>query len=200
MLLGLDIATTTGWCAGDGSSLPSLGSFTMPKVTDDLGDYGDFYFRWLHAKITELQDEAEAETTPGVYGARLVDPKAVIIVFEAPLLPPARYDPVKNRMVQQTNAYTTRKLQGLAMLTEVVGRQRNCVTEEINLATVKKQVGGTGSAGKADMMAVAKKCGLNPPTHDAADAFGVWILAMRAYARQYQHIWDQRLYGGKGLV
>lgn len=200
MLLGLDLATTTGWCAGDGSSLPSLGSFTMPKVSDDLGDYGDFYFRWLHGKVNELQEEAEAETTPGVYGPRLVDRKAVIIVFEAPLLPPARYDPVKNRMVQQTNAATTRKLQGLAMLTEVVGRQRNCVTEECNLATVKKEVGGGGKADKADMMAVAKKCGLNPPTHDAADAFGVWILAMRAYARQYQHIWDKRLYGGRGLV
>lgn len=200
MLLGLDIATTTGWCAGDGSCAPSLGAFTMPKVTDDLGDYGDFYFRWLHGKITELQIDGDLETTSGTFGARMADRKALIIVFEAPLLPPARYDPVKNRMVQQTNAATTRKLQGLAMLTEVVGRQRNCVTEECNLATVKKEVGGTGKAGKEDMMAVAKRCGLNPPTHDAADAFGVWILAMRTYARQYQHLWDQKLYGGRGLV
>ena len=60
--------------------------------------------------------------------------------------------------------------------------------------------GGSGKAAKPDMMAAAKKCGLNPPTHDAADAFGVWVLMMRAYARQYQHQWDQRLYGGRGLL
>ena len=71
MLLGLDLATTTGWCAGDGSSLPSLGSFTMPKVTDDLGDYGDFYFRWLHGKVTELQEEAEAEIAPVPVGKQV---------------------------------------------------------------------------------------------------------------------------------
>lgn len=200
MLLGLDLASTTGWCAGDGSSLPSLGSFTMPKSGDDLGDFGDFYFRWLHGKISELQQETGAEVTPGTYGDRLVSPRALIIVFEAPILPGARYDPVKNRMVQQTNIATTRKLQGLAFVTEIVGRQRNCLTEECSLSTVKKEVGGAGKADKADMMAVAKKCGLNPPTHDAADAFGVWILAMRAYARQYQHVWDKKLYGGRGLV
>lgn len=200
MLLGLDLATTTGWCAGDGSSLPSLGSFTMPKSTDELGDFADFYFRWLHGKITELQMEADVETQAGTYGARSVDPKALIIVFEAPILPGARFDPVKNRMVQQTNIATTRKLQGLAFVTEMVARQRNCLAEECSLSTVKKEVGGGGKADKADMMAVAKKCGLNPPTHDAADAFGVWILAMRAYARQYQHAWDKKLYGGRGLV
>lgn len=200
MLLGLDLATTTGWCAGDGSSLPSLGSFTMPKVTHDLGDFADFYFRWLHGKITELQMEADIETQAGTYGARSADRKSLIIVFEAPILPGARYDPEKNRMVQQTNIATTRKLQGLAFVTEMVARQRNCLAEECSLSTVKKEVGGGGKADKADMMAVAKKCGLNPPTHDAADAFGVWILAMRAYARQYQHAWDKKLYSGRGLV
>lgn len=195
MMLGLDLATTTGWCAGEGATAPSLGSVKIPSDPSELGRFGDFFFRWLHAKITELMEEAGIETTAGDFGPRCVDPKAFIIVFEAPILPGERYDPVKNRMVKQTNIMTTRRLQGLAFVVELIAQQRNCICEETALSTVKKQVGGSGRADKLDMMAVAKKCGLSPPTHDAADAFGVWIVTMRAYARQYQHLWDQKLYG-----
>lgn len=200
MLLALDLATTTGWCAGDGSSLPSLGSVTMPKTGEENGPYFDFFFRWMHAKISELQAEFEVETEPGDFGPRSVDRKALICAIEAPMLPAARYNSEKNKWEKTTNLATTRKLQGLAGFAETICYQRNVLCEEVYASQVKSAIGGSGKAAKPDMMAAAKKCGLNPPTHDAADAFGVWVLMMRAYARQYQHQWDQRLYGGRGLL
>lgn len=199
MLLALDLATTTGWCAGDGSSLPALGAVTLPKSGEENGPYFDFFFRWMHAKITELQADAAIETSPGDFGPRSVDPKALICAIEAPLLPPARYDAEKNKWVRTTNLATTRKLQGLAGFAETICFQRNVLCEEVYGSQVKAAL-GSGRNEKPDMMAAAKRCGLNPPTHDAADAFGVWVLMMRAYARHHQHQWDQRLYGGRGLL
>lgn len=197
-LLCLDTATTTGFCHGTGAELPALGHVTMPSTGDDVGTFLDYFYRWLHAKITELQGEYDVDTNPGTFGPRSVDPKALIVVFEAPLLPKAKFDKEKNRLIQApTNIATTRKLQGLAGVLEMVCIQRNVVCEEVYLQTVKAALGG-GRAEKPDMMHVAQKCGLAPKKHDEADAFGVFICAMRAYARQYQHMWDQRLYGGKG--
>lgn len=199
MLLALDLATTTGWCAGDGSVLPQLGTVRMPDTKEEVGPFLDYFFRWMHAKVTELQQEFEIETTPGVYGPRSVDRKALICVIEAPLLPKARIDTTpgaNGRLIQApTSIATTRKLQGLAGFAETVCFQRNVLIEEVHLQSVKKALGGSGRADKPDMMAAAERCGLKPKVHDEADAFGVWICAMRAYARQYQHLWDQRLYG-----
>ena len=67
-------------------------------------------------------------------------------------------------------------------------------------STIKKGLGGFGGADKDDMMAAAKRAGMHPKVHDEADAFGMWIVVMRTYAKQYQHIWDQRLYGNRRLA
>lgn len=205
MLFTLDLATTTGWCAGAGSDLPALGHVRMPDTKEDVGSFLDFYFRWLHLKITDLQAELDPETLmdPTPYGAKLRNPKDLIIVFEAPLLPRAKIDPDPTkggRIIQApVTIATTRKLQGLAGVTEMVAIQRGCLIEEVYGATVKKQLGGSGRAEKPDMMAAAERCGLKPKVHDEADAFGVWICAVRAYRKEFQRIWDQRLYGPRGL-
>lgn len=206
MILTLDLATTTGFCFGAGDQTPALGHVRMPDTKEDVGTFLDFYFRWLHAKITDLQAEANVACYPTPYGAKLEDPKSLICVFEAPIEMRARIDPdptKKGRIIQApTSAATSRKLKGLAGVTEMVCIQRGVLCEEVNLMTVKKALGGFGEAGKDDMMAAAERCGLKPKVHDEADAFGIWIVSMRAYARQYQHLWDQRLYGRRvgGLV
>lgn len=205
MLLTLDLATTTGWCAGAGGDLPALGHIRMPNEKDDVGNFLDFYFRWLHLKITDLQAELgpDEEMDPTPWGAKLRNPRSLIIVFEAPLLPRAHihHDPVKGAQLKQApvTTDTTRKLQGLSGVTEMVAVQRGCLVEEVNVQTVKKAL-GTGSNDKADMMAAAKRCGLAPKVHDEADAFGIWILAVRAYRKEFQRVWDQRLYGPRSLV
>jgi len=202
MILTLDLATTTGWCFGAGDITPALGHVRMPDTKEDVGTFLDFYYRWLHAKITDCQAEVGAECHPTPFGARNEDRKAVICVFEAPIMPRAKIDPdptKHGRIIQApVSIATTRKLQGLAGVTEMVCVQRNVLCEEVAGATIKKQLGGSGRADKPDMMAAAERCGMKPKVHDEADAFGIWICAMRAYARTYQHLWDQKLYGRRG--
>lgn len=65
MILTLDCATATGWCAGDGSTTPIVGNVNLPKGIDDP-QYFDFWRRWL----IQLFD----------------DVKPTIVVFEAPFL------------------------------------------------------------------------------------------------------------------
>ena len=202
MLLALDLATTTGWCAGAGDISPALGHVRMPDTKEDVGSFLYFYRRWLHRKLDELFEEVNAECHPTADGLKLENPRDVIIAFEAPLLPRAHlhHDPVKGAQLKQApvTMATTRKLQGLAGVTEMVAIERGCLCEEANLQSVKKALGGAG--GKEDMMAAAKRCGLAPKVHDEADAFGLWILAVRAYAKQFQRVWDQKLYGPTRLV
>lgn len=198
--LALDLATSTGWCHGDGSSDPSLGTLTLKNTGEDLGPFGDQFFRWLHAKLTDIMDEGELETEPGSYGKRLKDPTGLLVTLEAPILPAAKFDPKTGRMKATTNPATTRKLQGLAFLVETVCFQRNVTCEETYISTVKKALGGSGNANKVDMMAAAQGCGLKPPTHDAADAFGIWLLQVREYAPEYRAIWDKRLYKSFGAM
>lgn len=198
-LLTLDLATKTGFCSGSGEKSPDLGHVTMPDTKEDVGSFLDFFYRWLNSQLTELMEDLELETAPGPYGPRLVDEDALRVVFEAPMLPKAKIDDTGTLRQAPTTIATTRKLQGLAGVAEMVCVQRNVSVREVFLQTVKKELGGTGSAGKPDMMAAAKRCGMDPKTFDEADAFGVWLVAVRHYARQFQQLWDQRLYGGRGL-
>lgn len=205
MILTLDLATVTGWCFGAGDELPALGHVRMPDTKEDVGSFLDFFYRWLNLKVTDAMAEIgpDLQTDPSPYGARLRNPKDLIIVFEAPLLPRAQLvlDPIKGKQLKQApvTIATTRKLQGLAGVTEMVAIQRGCLCEEVNLQSVKKALGASGG-GKDDMMSAAQRCGLKPKVHDEADAFGIWIMAIRAYRRQFQRLWDQKLYGPRSLV
>lgn len=198
--LALDLATATGWCHGDGSSDPSLGTLTLSKTGEDLGPFFDQFFRWLHAKITDLIEEGGFETVAGTYGIRIVNPSDIVVTLEAPILPAARFDEKTGRMKATTNPATTRKLQGLAGVVEMVCFQRNVTCEETYISTVKKTLAGSGNANKVDMMAAAQGCGLRPPTHDAADAFGIWLLQIRTYAPEHRASWDKRLYKSFGAM
>lgn len=177
MLLALDLATKTGWCAGSGEQSPELGHVTMPDTGEEVGPFLDFYMQWLELQLREYQPS--------------------MVIFEAPLLPKASIDDRGHLKQAPTTIATTRKLQGLAGVTEMVCFRAKLEVREVYLQTVKKELGGHGHATKVDMMAAAKRCGLEPRTYDEADAFGVWLVAVRHYAKQFQHVWDQRLYGGR---
>jgi hypothetical protein len=195
-LLALDLATSTGWCSGSGEKSPELGSFNMPSTGEEVGPFLDFFYRWLNAKLTELLEDLELATVPGPFGPKPANAADLMVIMEAPLLPRAKIDETGTLRQAPTSIATTRKLQGLAGVCEMVCYQRGVDIREVNLQTVKKELGG-GGGGKPDMMAAAKRCGLNPKVFDEADAFGVWIVGVRHYARQFQQIWDQRLYGGR---
>ncbi len=179
MILGLDIASCTGWCMGDGSDLPLLGSISMPSTGDEIGPFLDFYDLWLNAKIALLKAAAEgAGTEP-------------LVVFEAPVLPSARFDREKGKLIKApTSIVVTRKLQGLAGVTEMVcHRQKVPVREEFQ-QSVKLGLTGKGNADKLMCMAAAKRFGVAPANFDEADAFGVWLVGgVRKYAKKHAKRW-----------
>jgi len=149
----------------------------MPDTKEEVGPFLDFFYKWFATKLDEYQ------------------PK--VVTFEAPFLPKARIDEHGHLKQAPTSMAVTRKLQGLAGVCEMVCFQKGIDVYEVNLGSVKSAMGGQRGAGKPDIMAAAKRCGMDPKNFDEADAFGVWIVTVRHYAKQYQHIWDQRLYGGR---
>lgn len=169
-ILTLDLATQTGWCVGTpgGNAPPCLGTIRMPKTGPEIGPFLDFFDHWISRMI---EDEAPD-----------------VIVFEAPYLPGNR---------SQVSLHTTRKLQGLASHLELVCFRARVAVYELQHSTVKKAL-GSGKFDKAQMMAAARRAGMDPQTEDEADAFGIWIAALRKLCPEHQGEWDARL--SRGIV
>ena len=136
----------------------SAGSFKKPRARSVLRGVGLFLSTW------------EDWLRPQV---REVGPS--LIVFEAPIL------------AGQTQIATTRKLQGMAGVTEMVAHRAGIECAEVATSQVKKALTGSGKADKAQMIAAAKAYGFDPKTSDEADAFGIWICAVRL--RHPSHAW-----------
>lgn len=175
MLLALDLATNTGWCAGTGEDMPELGTVRMPSTGEEIGPFADFFERWLSRHLDELQPS--------------------MVLFEAPLLPTAKFD----RQTQvftpaPTTIATTGKLQWMAGDVERQCYRRHLEVRQVYGSTVKKELSGSGKGQKPDMMAAARKCGVNPANFDEADAFGCWLVGVRYYATGYRPKWDRLLY------
>ncbi|MCO8017520.1 crossover junction endodeoxyribonuclease RuvC [Brevundimonas diminuta] len=98
-----------------------------------------------------------------------------LIVFEAPIL------------AGQTQIATTRKLQGMAGVTEMVAHRAGIECAEVATSQVKKALTGNGRAEKPAMMAACRAYGFDPKTSDEADAFGIWLCAVRF--RHPSHAW-----------
>ena len=182
MLLAFDIANTTGWCAGDGSELPASGVVTLPtpEDKDDLGPVFDFWDRWLGKHLDEWEPTR--------------------VLYEAPTLPRPTIDPRTGKAVQRTTTATTRRLYSMQSFLEVQCLRRRIPCFECPIQSIKKELTGNGRAQKDDMVLMAKRCGLNPKTHDEADAFAVWLMGVRYYAKEHQQMWDKRIYSGKGFL
>lgn len=155
-----------------------------------MGPFLDFYDRWFNMRLDVLIGAFEA------LPAAKRSPLGPIVIFEAPILPSTRFDPVKKIHVPApTNIATTRKLQGLAGMTEMICHRRKVEVREEYLQTIKKGLAGNGRADKLDMIRAAKRAGLTDPTADEADAFGVWLIGgVRNYAKPFSRRWDALLY------
>ena len=170
MIVALDLATLTGFAYGPGDTgeLPMLGSVRMPSTGDDLGRFLRFYRDWLTGMLSEVEP--------------------TILIYESPVLH------------NSTSLMTVRKLNGLCGMTEVVAGDLNLAYRkngdaEIELAevsptSVKKALTGNGRAEKDDMIRAARLYGLNPACSDEADAFGVWLYAVRKRFPTLAHHWD----------
>lgn len=176
MILTLDLGQKTGFCAGRGDSLPTVGTIYLPSTGDDCGAYGVAARTELHKIIARFCPD--------------------VVIFEAPVLPAT------------TTVSTTRKLQGLAMMVEVVCTDLGVICKEEFLQSVKKTMTGSGNASKQMMVNAARRMGLNPKTYnvtnrkgereeasDEADAAGIWLCGLGEYASRYLHQWQTLAHG-----
>lgn len=203
MILGLDLATSTGFAYGDGSSRPVVGSLRMPSTGHDVGEFCSFFRAWYVELLVRLSV------------VTLEDRRPLIVCLEAPILPEKKWNPVLRKMEGGTNIATTRKLQGLAAIVEMeafdanerhkrTGQGREVQCFEAHLQTVKKELSGSGRADKGAMVLAARRAGieLSPGDEgqDEADAFGVWLLAVRYHAKEYSRLWDSVIHGGRNTL
>lgn len=163
MIVGLDLATSTGFCYGDGASLPIVGSERMPSTGEEVGPFLDHFDRWLRVKLETVRPD--------------------LVGFEAPIL-----------SGRGTHIMTSRKLQGLAGLVEMQCYRFGIECQEVGLQTVKRELTGHGRADKVQMKAAARAYGLTLSegfeSEDEADAFGVWLVAVRCNRPQHAIRWE----------
>lgn len=195
MLLGLDLASRlTGWCAGDGSSIPDCGAWDMPRARNDDGSYS--YGRLL-CGLEDYLDIAKRR-----FGVTAV-------AYEAPILRTARRmraDGVLPDPDQQwgDNLNKLRLLYPLGAFLEWWCDRNGVECAEVTVQAIKSEVTGNHIAPKDDLVAVARHAGLRLPAgdgiDDAADAFGAWLLLLRATDRKLSAQWDAKICGAKGSL
>lgn len=167
MLLALDLATSTGFCVGPADT-GEVPTLGHVRMPSTGADVGRFLCAW--------QDWLEPKV-------REVEP--TLIVFEAPIL------------AGQTQIATTRKLQGMAGVTEMVAHRLSIECAEVATSQVKKALTGSGRAEKADMMAACRAYGFNPAVSDEADAFGIWLCTVRLRHPTLAGLWDPINFQGR---
>lgn len=181
MILGLDLATSTGVCYGDGGTTPVVYAKRMVSSGRDVGAFAVDFWQFLDPLLEKLAPR--------------------VVVFEAPTLPAARVNKATGELEESAqNLHTARKLYGLAFAVEMACTFRGIECREVSLNTVKKELAGNGHASKAQMMDAARRAGIElsagNEAEDEADAFGVWLTGLRYFAPQYSAEWDRRLWGG----
>ena len=188
IILGADLATSTGICWGRPRSAPRAYAVRAPVTGDDLGLWGTF---WLRAFARVLDDVTEA----------LEPDEELLVCYEAPVTIEKKWDPSVGKMVGGNPIATTRKLQSLGVLLETACALRDIEIDvrECHLSSIKKLVTGKGKADKSMMVLAARRAGISlpdgPEAHDAADAFGAWLYAIYHRSPADMPFWDQRLHG-----
>jgi len=176
-ILALDLATNLGACWGEASARPQLGHHRLPSTGDDVGAFLCAYEDWLEVRIDEVE--------------------ATVIIFEAPVLPRPKWNKVTKKLEGGVSIQTTRKLQGLAGVTEMIATRRNLLCREAQPAEVKQALAGKGNAKKPEMVRAARALGFAPHVYtqageeasDEADALGVWLSWVRVRHPQQAAAW-----------
>lgn len=188
ILIGLDLASSTGLCFGRPDTTPAVQVIRAPVTHEDLGKWGAFFVR----AFTRLLDQLAERLEPG---------EGILLNYESPVLIEKKWDKDKMRMVGGNPIVTTRKLQGLGMILETVCEMHPAPTDiyECHLSTIKKTLTGSGKAEKSQMVLAARRAGISLPegreAFDAADSFGAWVLAIQHHAPQYYDYWLRRIHG-----
>jgi crossover junction endodeoxyribonuclease RuvC len=150
-IVALDLATKTGWAYGHAhSGFPVFGTYKIDTSADEPGAFYVNFSQWL--------------------GGFLDSARAVIVVFESPVLP------------RLTRIQTLRRLYWLAGQVELFCAYRRIECYEAAPSAVKKSWVGSGAAKKADMVAMAKARGYNVTDDNQADALALWHYYVQRHA------------------
>lgn len=105
------------------------------------------------------------------------------ICYEAPFIDTSK-----------ANITTVRKLSSLGSHLELICYRRKLPVREVSNISAKKAV-GSGKFKKDDVMAAARRCGLDPSNYDESDAWAVWIATVKDMAPASAPFWDGKLAG-----
>lgn len=156
IILGLDLATKTGWALGKAGARPSFGTVKLPKTGDDIGAFLLAYSEWFRPFLLEHKPQ--------------------IVCFEAPLF----------LLRGNSQMATAMKLMGLASTTELIiahlakrGMSVRCF--QAHQQEWKKHFTGFANfSKKRDPYPPIEACqerGWWVQSSDEADACGVWDYA-----------------------
>lgn len=181
MLAGLDLASRLcGACVGDGAGLPHADTWEFAPCGEDYG-----------ALLVQLDDYLTVTHTR--FGIEAV-------AYEAPILI-ARG---RNGERYGDNLRKLRLLYPLGAHVEFWCKRRAIPCFEVSIAAVKKEVTGNAYAAKDDMVAIARKIGMQLPpgekAKDAADALGAWLLLLREMNPAKSQDFDRLIWTPKGAL
>ena len=150
LILGLDLATRTGFCLGRWGEKPLLGHWVLKHPED----YQERATRNIGCKLRDL------------FSLEVPD----LVVIEAAMDPAA--------MLEKGNG--TKAVTMLWMLQGAVASVAGCYgvrQKKANILTVRKAVLGNGRPAdpKATAVAFCENIGLKPKVHDEADAALLWM-------------------------
>lgn len=123
------------------------------------------------------------------------------LVYEAPILVHKSKHSQRNDKLEDVA-----RMLALTGHVELVCYRRGIECRKVDLRKVKKELAGFGGADKDDMVAAAEKLGLRLPKtpqrarEDASDAFGAWLLLLRARYPSLSARFDSALYGRRGAL
>lgn len=183
-IIGLDLATRSGICEGDGSKLPEVDHVQLPGAADgDRGPMFHTFRRWIEHRIERARPRGR-----------------VLVIHEQPILPKAfiKWIGGKPQIIYPTKLETTLTLQGLVGVLEELCYGMGVELAHVDVPSVKKEVTGRGDADKTDMTHIARKVGLNVTVDDEADAFGVWLLGLRSEQPRLSEKFDALIWGSRG--
>lgn len=153
-ILALDCSSSCGWAYfARPDATPRCGTWRAPKAWA-IEDYGQRFAKfhdWLVGMMTTFSPD--------------------VLAFESPILPRASMD-------MQTTEHTLRTLIGLVSIAELVANLRGVRCLEVNVATAKKALTGSGRAEKSDMLVAATRRGWPVADDHQADAAAVALVAM----------------------
>jgi hypothetical protein len=185
-VLALDLATRkTGYCVGDGTSVPVAGAWLFPQVGAQYGRLGAML--WEQLNLTETRF-----------------PDLELVVVEAPIMTARdKLDTVRKLYGVSFMVETWCSLRSQARIRAGLD-PIDC--RESDLRRIKRDLAGFSGADKNDMVAAALKVGIELPKtkdagrEDAADAFGAWLGGIRAMDRRLASEWDRRLWRSRGAT